>query len=213
VNVYTYYIPVPQLPSEDEAALIAIWKHSWMKAGFDPIVLSEKDCKESPYYEQYKKHVKNLPSINPIGYDEACWMRWLAASCQKDPIVLMSDYDVINYGWKYEPRLTDVSKVNLYYHNVPCLAAATPEVFGRMCDSILAAEATIDDQYQGRPNFEDQHWIFREMRRGSKLFKTNLSILEYGSLGWQNSPLVHYCNNSMENLRPRHAHIWNLRSW
>jgi hypothetical protein len=106
VKVVTYYTHVPGLWSDQsQQALIDVWKRSWAKAGWEPVVISEETLKTHPRYEFFRENFYAKPTEYPIVYTAACFLRWFGAhiiAANANEPVLLSDYDCINYG--FEPR-------------------------------------------------------------------------------------------------------------
>ena len=90
MNIYTYYDEV----LENQIEIIEIWKESWRKNGWNPIVLDQQSINCSDVEIEY---LENLPSVNPKKYEMACFLRWNAMSNIGGG--WMCDYDVINLGF------------------------------------------------------------------------------------------------------------------
>jgi hypothetical protein len=62
--MYTFYSDIPNVPMPagmsrpDHARLLAFWSQSWKEAGWDPIVLDERDAMKHPEYTQAKALVE-----------------------------------------------------------------------------------------------------------------------------------------------------------
>ena len=52
MNIYTFYEEIEDINKEEQNEMIDIWKESWSKFGWNPIVLSKSDTNISD--EQYK---------------------------------------------------------------------------------------------------------------------------------------------------------------
>lgn len=110
MNVYTYYVPVPGLWSdESQRALIELWKRSWAKHGWNPVVFCEADAARHPRYEEFKQKFWSLPTEYGHDYEGACFLRWVAMAVWGGG--LMVDYDVINYG--FAPQLPDPDRMTI----------------------------------------------------------------------------------------------------
>jgi hypothetical protein len=112
VNAYTYYNPVPGAiwNSRDQLELIKLWEKSWRKHGWNPVVLSEAHAKKHPRFPEFKQIFWSLPTEYGHDYEGQCFMRYAAVSIQKQPMSLMLDYDVINYGFTPEDALVATRK-------------------------------------------------------------------------------------------------------
>ena len=54
MKIYTYYQGV-NFAEQNE--LINLWKISWSRHGYDPIVLNLKDAKKHPYFETLNREI------------------------------------------------------------------------------------------------------------------------------------------------------------
>lgn len=111
MKVFTYFEPVPQLwePST-QLRLIEIWKRSWAKHGWTPVVLNEESARRHPRYAEFKKKFWELPTEYGHDYEGACFMRYAATAIQKQPMSMLTDYDVLNYGFTPEHALAEQRK-------------------------------------------------------------------------------------------------------
>lgn len=117
----TYYRHVPGLWSdESQWALIDVWKRSWQKAGWEPVVMQEHHIAEHPRYKFFVDHFRAKPTEYPIDYTSSCFLRWFAAyvlGSRDGAPLLLSDYDVINYGM--EPRDPEPGKMEILCDEPP----------------------------------------------------------------------------------------------
>ncbi len=101
-EVVCYYDEVPSLWAVDtQRRLIDLWQQSWQNHGWTATVLTEADVKTHSRYGFFRDNFRAKPSEYPADYTYACFMRWLCASHYAKPrggTVVLSDYDVINYG-------------------------------------------------------------------------------------------------------------------
>lgn len=110
-NVYTYYMPIPELYDEDsQRRLIEIWARSWQKQGWNPVVLDETHARAHPRYDFFREHFWALPTTYGHEYCGACFMRWLAVSAMGGG--MLTDFDVINYS--FAPREADPAKMIIF---------------------------------------------------------------------------------------------------
>lgn len=121
MKAITYYTPVPGLWSdESQWALIDVWRRSWAKAGWEPLVIQEHHIADHPRYKFFVEQFHSKPSEYPIAYTSACFLRWFAAyvigSRDGKPVALL-DYDVINYGM--EPRDPEPGKMEILCDEPP----------------------------------------------------------------------------------------------
>ena len=94
-NVISYFNKIEGNEfSKDSQKIIKIWRKSWSKNGWNPIILNESWARKNPLYFKLKEVLKHR-------YPLSCYMR-LLAYCQYVRIngpTLYSDYDVINYSF------------------------------------------------------------------------------------------------------------------
>lgn len=73
----------------EQDEMVEEWKKNWNDAGWEPRILTDKDAKKHPKYEEYSKEINKLK----IGhYDHLCFHRWLAMAQVGG---YMSDFDLV----------------------------------------------------------------------------------------------------------------------
>ena len=103
MNIYAFYKPASAgLRDEEERGMVAKWKESWFRYGWNPIVLGMDDIIKDELYNRLISTVKNFPSPNPLPWHLSTWIRWAAWAQIKDDLFAIGDYDVINYGFTPE---------------------------------------------------------------------------------------------------------------
>ena len=137
MNIYTYYEKVPQMREDSQLELIEIWKISWKKYGWNPVVLDDSHFNCS---DQQIDYLSNLPSVNPKLYEMACFLRWNALSNVGGG--WMCDYDVVNCGFTPEDSLSFESLSILQGH-VPCLVYGTTEDYEKVFDIFTKESANF----------------------------------------------------------------------
>ena len=102
MKIYTYYEDV-NFSKQNE--LIELWKLSWSRQGFEPIVLNRDDAKKFKHYNRYYDFIqevhqksKGLP-LPDINYHMAAQLEIAAFATIEEPS-FFSDYDIINVGFK-----------------------------------------------------------------------------------------------------------------
>lgn len=220
MNVFTYFCPTPELPIENEVKLILLWQESWRRAGFNPKVLTEWHAQQHVGFENYERAISNLPSVNPPGYDRACYLRWLAVAIAMMPagageFTIMTDYDVMNYGW--EPTWSDYYDGLLHTHEgpggceterpgncIPSVVVGDRDTFLRACEWFSTYQPRPSDLINGRPHTSDMYILESHVE---KITRQNVCKV-YSDTDWQKAPLVHYCNASM--LPRGHSPRWQF---
>ena len=110
-TIHTFICEDESMPNENEFVLE--WAEVWSNTGWEPVVLTEKDAKDHPKYELYKRHLKDL-KVPPIRWCR--YMRYLAMSMQEDggwyadisiiPIVQSDDFYKKGYSLPNEGHFT-----------------------------------------------------------------------------------------------------------
>jgi hypothetical protein len=98
VNIYTYYQDVN---FSNQQELIDLWKFSWSRQGFNPIVLTSKDALNADIHDEYidfvtRVHKKIGSKIE--GYYMAAQKEIAAFTTINEPS-FVSDYDVMNINF------------------------------------------------------------------------------------------------------------------
>lgn len=205
MKVYTYYSHVDELDPEHEVKLILLWKRTWAKCGYEPVVIGESHARSSRDYEEFNKRITLLPSINPSGYDRACYLRWLAMAQIGG---LMTDYDVMLYDQNWKPRKSQEGFVS-YQRHVPAVVYGTGKQYQQMVDAIMSYRAGSEDIENGKPHVSDMMIL---LRTGIPWKAVDL-VKMYEEQEWMNAPLVHYSTGALApaGKLPRFKHIPGLR--
>jgi len=116
MNVISYYDKIPTGEcelhsyrsdfSKECEDLIPLWKQTWTKYGWNPIVLNKKNAINNSVYHalDLNNPNSNFYKTNPTGsfkYNRSCYLR-LLAYCEyvkRHGPTLYCDYDVMNYGF------------------------------------------------------------------------------------------------------------------
>ena len=119
-----------------EDKLITEWANVWINAGWDPVVLTEKDARKYPQYKEYTQRLKNskLPSIR--------WYRYLRymAMCMQDDGGWYADPSVIPLypSDSYKGfELPHEGKFTTHYGNFPYLLSANNEGWNAIASAII----------------------------------------------------------------------------
>jgi hypothetical protein len=202
MEIYTYHEYVPEIPNGH--ILVDFWKECWTKAGWTPIVLDRSHAEQHPNYEEYLECYKKLPSVNPPGYELACYLRWLAVAAVGGG--WMSDADVIPYNFKpiAPPEMLTIWSYG--GHICPCLVSGSAEHYTYSA-KVFAEWSGPTNIEREKPHASDQNILGRVDK-----FYHNIPLCsQYGDTGWDSFPVVHYPNGSMEGKQPREKYIPTLR--
>ena len=100
MKIYTYY---QNINHSSQKELIDLWKISWSRHGYEPIVLNLEDAKKHSYFETLNSEMRRIfneiTGRTIIDYGMSCWLRWLAYAIQEDEKFYVSDYDAININF------------------------------------------------------------------------------------------------------------------
>lgn len=224
MKVFCYFSPNPDLPIEFETKLILLWRESWEKYGYTPVVLNEWHARQHPMFADYDAAISKLPSVNPPGYDRACYLRWLAVAhvlslddlpTFKD-LGILTDYDVMSYGWHpsvYPSGLTTWEGKGIDGerpgHTIPSVVTGTKEDFETACLWFASYEPTDLDVIGGKKHTSDMYVL---EKHAAEFTQRNVCKV-FGEEGWETAELVHFCNASMipKGFQPRSEHIRALR--
>lgn len=201
--VFTYYEPVAGLPSAD--GLITLWRESWQKQGWEPIVLDESNAAQHPSYETFLKAVSRLPTINKPRYELACYLRHLAMAQGEGGLLV--DYDVINRF--FAPDMADGilngrPLVILEPTRVPCAVLGTQQGFEDLCDLIYDYELKPTDKAGNDAHISDME-IFRQtklpcMAHCVEHLCSGEPKRDHLGDSWKRAPLIHFSGFSFRKL-------------
>lgn len=123
---------------KNQKELLELWERSWKNKGFETIVLSEKDARKSPFFEEFslamKKIHRSVMGVNLGRYGLSCYLRWLAYSTLPTKRLYVSDYDIININFNGFNDNGNKTSLELFCAMCPCFAAGTPSQFLSLCE-------------------------------------------------------------------------------
>ena len=140
MKIYTYYqkIETGHLKPDNQSELIDLWKISWSRQGYEPIVLNLEDAKKHSYFDtlntEMRRIFKEIKNKEISEYGMSCWFRWLAYATQEDEKFYVSDYDAINVNF---PITEPSDKLHLLDRDCPFLASGTPKQFENLCKAFV----------------------------------------------------------------------------
>lgn len=210
VNIFTFYDTVEQIDPEGQKALIQMWIRNWSSQGFKCFVINERHAERHPWYREFKEIVEQFPTVNPGKYEYYCFIRWLSfAQCCGHQKALMSDYDVMSYGFR--PTSIEDKRLVLYQGHVPALVLGDRSSVDNLCQMFMDYKVQHDDTYNGRPHISDMHILQKLLTKYSQRFCVDEQVKCYNEEGWGDMAAVHYSHHSMGEMRPRHKFILELR--
>ena len=213
MKIYTYYQDIDFSAQQE---LIELWKLSWSRHGYEPIVLNLQDAKKHSYFEtlnsEMRRIFKEITNKEIAEYGMSCWFRWLAYATQADEKFYVSDYDAINVNFPIkEPN----EKLHLMDNDCPFLASGTPKQFENLCKAfvevsnqrieILKEKANhYHDQEFFQYNFTSQHNDSAEELRNKHNILMTRNRSHEGGLG------DYYLPNDEKNPSPKTYGIYHV---
>lgn len=202
-TIYTYFEPVDDIDESEQFSLIDLWKFSWRKAGWNPVVIRPTGFVfDRPELDNLCTCLGELPSVNPRGYDQACFYRWVQMSIHGG---WMCDYDVMNNGFEPEPT---PERLTVYQtHNAcPSLVAGPGSEFLRMAQLFAKRGSEFIETVHGSPHVSDMHLI----QAMPEEYDQKSLVVAYGNPGWQTAKAIHFANQTMNGKKPRSTWIPKL---
>jgi hypothetical protein len=190
--VHTYYEPLPNVDESIQRAELAVWRESWERWGWECKVLGRGDVVIT--IEEMER-LQRLPSVNPQGYDLACYLRWFAMRAIGGG--LMVDYDVVNIGFRAPAIVAGPDIICLCNYYVPCAMALTSNGAAQWCQMMLGYEPTADDTYEGRPHVSDMTIL----QRASDRHVDELLICQEPQVMTDKTLMLHASRHAMKAIR------------
>lgn len=215
MNLYCYYDTVPLHDQENELRMLNHWRRHHARLGFTPVVLEPWHARKHPYYENIHEAVSRLPSINPKGYDLACYDRWIAMATVAGGHGIMADYDTFLYPAVADDMTPLIAltgaerqKLRVYQNTTPCLVVGTAQTFNRWAWEFARYQPAPDLKHTSDMVILEEFAI-----KEPDSFDRFRYVKCYGEEGWDRAPAVHYSNASMTpaGKAPRWKFIPELR--
>ena len=158
MKIYTYY---QNINHDKQPELIDLWKISWSRQGYEPIVLNLQDAKRHSYFEtvntEMRRVCKEITNKGTTDYGMSCWFRWLAYATQADEKFYVSDYDAINVNF---PITEPSNQLHLMDLDCPFLASGTPKQFENLCKAFVEVSNQRIDILKTQANhYHDQEFF------------------------------------------------------
>lgn len=198
MKLYTYYSHVPDHNHADELKMLLLWCDHHRRLGFEPICLQQYHCWRHPHYQKFTAAVGKLPSINPVGYDLACYERWMAVASQGGDHCIMLDYDTF-----LTPTVSDdlnllaadvntaLPFVTVYQNTTPCIVSGTSKAFDLACVWFAKFDPA------GREHVSDMIILEHIATKQPEAFRRFNYAKCYGEEHWKAAPAVHFSNSCM----------------
>lgn len=221
MKIYTYY---ENINFSYQNELIELWKISWSRQGYEPIILNRDDAKKFEHYNKYydfiqEIHEKSTGSVLPdVSYHMAAQLEIAAFATIKEPSFI-SDYDIINVNFK---PCNVGSKV--FWRDAACTCFASGDSLGwcNYINFLFSNKNKIIEHckdIKGRFRFHDQDFLIPIYDSGilSGAFdghRTKFTCKEWLPDNPDNKQmkLYHISHSNIENLKTKYPQYSNLNS-
>ncbi len=158
MKIYTYYQDINFSVQQE---LIDLWKISWSRQGYEPIVLNLEDAKKHPYFQtlnsEMRRIFKEITNKEINNYGMSCWFRWLAYATQVEEKCYVSDYDAINVNFQLKDPS---SKLHFMDQCVPFLASGKPSQFENLCRAFVeVSNERVEILKEQANHYHDQEFL------------------------------------------------------
>ena len=186
-NMYTFYNPlfedafVTKMTPRGDAALIAEWKRTWFKYGWEPKVLNYEDAKKHPDFDEIAAQIE---TSNLDGYNKMCIYRWLAMATVDGG--WMSDYDTFpirDFSQEAYPLPND-GQMTIHDNVVPDLVSGTSGEWLRLTQhitmSLMKHVVPNKDERTGRRRYtvwSDMKALEEWSRKIPDMFKSSSKVM------------------------------------
>lgn len=201
-TIFAFFNPCQGIDENEQRQLISLWEYSWRKAGWNPVVLDGRNGLDD-LEENLSDSFLLKPSINPLGYDLACFLRWTDIS--RNGGGFMCDYDCMNNGLS---PMDVPERLTVYQTNNTCpsLVGGSGEEFLRMAKLFASSDFVTTEN--GRPHTSDMHML---QNMNGEFDEVDL-VSPYGKEGWEKAKVIHFANQTMNGKKPRSEWIPKLMS-
>lgn len=202
MKVITFREPLHDVPRHvpdlmDDEKLVELWRSSWYRYGWQPVVLNLSWAEIHPLYDYMRTQAAVLPSINDKRFEWLCFARWLAYVMflfETPGMAAAVDYDVINYG--LTPSDTPTSGLHSLgsplheksSHGMGVVADFSG--FSRIVGWLKTHEMlTVYDNWEGKLHVSDWTIFKSHLRHFNSCLGHEIYV---NDPGWETSKLVHY---------------------
>ena len=204
MKIYTYYEEIPPGKSrhtpESQKALLEVWRRSWSRHGWEPVVLNRENAKQHPGYKFFEHKFLRLPTKYGHDHQITSFMRWVAMGAIRGGGLLV-DFDVMNYGF-LPPVEPEINKLIIFGDNPPDVlflgaVLATEAMFDFTANIMAEWIVSPTDFIKDSAEFRGYHCSDLSILK--RLFELKATWIEkrpgcalYEYPSWKTSPLVHY---------------------
>lgn len=166
---------------EDDAQTLAVWKHAWSAAGWNPRVLNLSHSERHPDYGTAKVDIETRVPMPPGDeYNQLCYLRHFAMAVVGGG--WMSDYDTVPIGsefsgGKYGVMLPNDGKFTSFEGHVPSLIVGSAEEWERVAKRLIeeGIKAKNNEVLESGVLFSDMHALMKLVGQG-EVISTNVHI-------------------------------------
>ena len=197
MKVYTYFDQDPTLTQFND--VLNIWKDSWSKHGWEPVVLPRRIAGMHPLCAQVEMHIGRLPTVNPKKYTINNFLRWLAMDVVGGGLHV--DSDVVNYGYKPPTKPTGTQRTKAQLRpavttildkgKVPCAVWTVPG--NNFAKRFLEIKESSLLELNGQKHNCDMPWFQKQP------FETLDVVKEPSETSddWKEAQLVHFASGAI----------------
>jgi len=129
--IHTFYEPAFDARTEKLNRLtLASWEYHWQRAGWRTRVLTVKDAKRSPHFEDVMKTLDEVLHSDHAAYERMCFLRHLAMAEAGGG--WMSDYDTLPTQLLATDRWLEGGRFSVLQGGIPALISASQEEWLRI---------------------------------------------------------------------------------
>lgn len=185
MNVYTYY---EEFGWPERRELLNLWRESWYRNGWSPVVLTRKDVEITPgLLSLLKSRVESYPTANDRNYELACYIRHLAMANVGGG--LMTDFDVLNYGFKQSDSVGRLGFLDNKY--CPGAIIGPASFYLKICLVLASWDPGNCEEWKGKLHLSDMV-ILRKCEPMGLFGPPHGICCTVPDQGWQHAPLVHF---------------------
>jgi len=170
--------------------LINLWKYTWIKNGWKPIILNQTIAQKHLLYEKYYSVIKSFPTINTKEYENACFLRWLAMSVVGGGF--MSDYDVINKNFVYQREKMVYKRPVIYQGLVPSLVFGDEEDYLKFVQLFISYKPDTFEKH-----ISDMVILSKQYFQKKNIYESFNIIKAFKEPYWTKAKLIHFAHNTI----------------
>jgi len=169
MKIYTFYSKISGFNLQED--ILDLWKYSWQRKGFDPIVLDVQYARNHPDFNKFTRDMicifRDITGKTLSNYGYSCFLRWLAYSMlnrdkssfspEDNECFFVSDYDVINYNWHPEDFTSD--KLHFLDYDCPCLVFGSALDFDNFYTSFFDVTTSRRKYLNHVKHYHDQNFL------------------------------------------------------